>query len=89
MHIKSDGYVETVNNMVFTTNVDNQDLQVTTLGVRTAVPFTLANLDMAVKGDLYGTHFFGDTTPEATMSLADSGVARIQGGKCLTWLAWG
>lgn len=81
MHIKSDGYVETVNNMVFTTNVDNQDLQVTTLGVRTAVPFTLANLDMAVKGDLYGTHFFGDTTPEATMSLADSGVARIQGGK--------
>lgn len=81
MHIKSDGYSETVNNMTFNTDVDNQDLQVTTLGVRSSVPFTLGNMDMALKGDLYGMHFFGDTTPEATMYLADNGVAKIEGGK--------
>ncbi|AHG20070.2 peptidase S8 [Chania multitudinisentens RB-25] len=81
LHIKSDDYVETVNNMRFATAVDNQNLQVTTLGVRTALPFTVGEVDMAVKGDLYGMHFFGDTTPEATMHLADSGVATIQGGK--------
>jgi subtilase-type serine protease len=41
----------------------------------------LGEVNMAVKGDLYGMRFFGDTTPEATIRLADSGVANIQGGK--------
>ena len=81
LHVESNGYVETVNNMQFTTDVDNQNLQVTTLGARAALPFTLGDVKMAVKSDLYGTRFFGDTTPQATMHLADSGVAKIQGGK--------
>ncbi|MFZ1871290.1 MAG: autotransporter domain-containing protein [Chania sp.] len=89
LHIKSDGYVETVNHMQFTTDVDNQDLQVTTLGARAALPFTLGEMKMAVKGDLYGMHFFGDSTPEATMHLADSGVAKIQGGKLSTLVGVG
>lgn len=81
MHVKSDNYVETVGSMRFTTEADNQNLQITTLGVRTALPFTVGEVKMAVKGDLYGMHFFGDSTPEATLRLGDTGVARIKGGE--------
>lgn len=81
MRIKTDNYNETVNNMTFSTKTDDQDLQITTVGVRAAVPFTVGNVSMAVKGDIYGTHFFGDKTSDATMRLADSGVAKIKGGE--------
>lgn len=81
MHIKSDNYTETVDNMRFTTNVDNQDLQITTLGLRAALPFNVSDVKMALKCDVYGMHFFGDNTPEANMQIADTGVARIKGGE--------
>ncbi|QBH97617.1 autotransporter domain-containing protein [Limnobaculum zhutongyuii] len=84
MHIKSDDYTETVSDMAFKTKVDDQDLLVTTFGVRGGLPFTVGELPMTVKADIYGMHFAGDNTAEATMYLADSGVANIKGGKLST-----
>lgn len=81
MRIKSDNYSETVNNMTFATHVDDQDIQVTTYGVRAALPFNVSDVRMAVKGDVYGMHFTGDRTSEANMRLANSGTAKIKGGK--------
>lgn len=81
IHASSDGFDETVGTTQFSTSMEDQDLQVTTLGVRGAVPFNLGETNFAVKGDLAWNHFFGDTEAEAAMTLGTSGVATIKGGE--------
>ena len=81
MRIKSDGYTETVDDMTFRTSSNKQTLQAATIGVRGRIPITAGNLDMAVTGDISGMHFFGNNTPDAYLTLADSGSAKIRGGK--------
>lgn len=81
MHIKSDGFNEIAGNMLFRTNDSKQTLQVATLGIRGSIPLPLDNINTSVKGEISGMHFFGDNTPETTMYLANTGVARIEGGK--------
>lgn len=81
MRINSDGFHEIAGNMLFSTSDSKQTLQVATLGVRGSIPFKLGTLNMAAKGDISGMHFFGDTTPEAYMYLANSGIARLEGGE--------
>lgn len=53
----------------------------TTLGVRGAVPFTVGNVAMTMKGNAGWSHFFGDTEAKATMGLGGSGFATIKGGE--------
>ena len=81
IHAKSDGFSETVGGMTFETTPDSQNVQVTTLGVRGALPFSVGSARVALKGDVAWSHFFGDTEAEAKMKLAGSGVATIKGGE--------
>ena len=81
LNVKADDFAETVGNTTFTTNNKTQNLQVTTLGVRGAVPFTVGNVALTVKGNAGWSHFFGDTEAKATMGLGGSGFATIKGGE--------
>ncbi|OLA92079.1 MAG: hypothetical protein BHW60_08900 [Sutterella sp. 54_7] len=78
---QSDGYSESVGGMTFTTNPEDQDLQVSSLGIRAGVPFSFGAAKVTLKGDLAWNHFFGDTEAEARMNLAGSGTALIKGGE--------
>ena len=81
IHAESDGFNEPVGPMAFSTTTEDQDVQVTTLGVRGAIPFTMGETKVALKGDVAWNHFFGDTEAEASMALAGSGVAHLKGGE--------
>lgn len=81
IHAESDGFNEQIGTMAFSTTTEDQDVQVTTLGVRSAIPFTMGETKVALKGDVAWNHFFGDTEAEASMNLAGSGVARLKGGE--------
>lgn len=81
IHAESDGFNEQVGAMAFSTTTEDQDVQVTTLGVRGAIPFTMGATKVALKGDVAWNHFFGDTEAEASMNLAGSGVAHLKGGE--------
>lgn len=81
IHAESDGFNEQVGTMAFSTTTEDQDVQVTTLGVRGTIPFTMGATKVALKGDVAWNHFFGDTEAEASMNLAGSGVARLKGGE--------
>lgn len=79
IHAKADGFSETVGGHTMASNFDNQNIEVTHLGVRGAMPFKLASVDMKVKGDVNWMHFFGDTEAEGTMRIGDAGVASLKG----------
>ena len=81
IHAESDAFNEQVGNMKFATTPADQDVQVTTVGIRGALPFTVGSAQMAVKGDLAWNHFFGDTEAEAAMNLGGSAVANLKGGE--------
>ena len=81
IHAESDGFNEQVGTMAFSTTTEDQDVQVTTLGVRGAIPFTMGETKVALKGDVAWNHFFGDTEAETSMALAGSGVAHLKGGE--------
>ena len=81
IHAESDGFNEQVGTMAFSTTTEDQDVQVTTLGVRGTIPFTMGETKVALKGDVAWNHFFGDTEAEASMALAGSGVAHLKGGE--------
>lgn len=81
IHAESDAFNEQVGNMKFATTPADQDVQVTTVGIRGALPFTVGATQMAVKGDLAWNHFFGDTEAEAAMNLGGSAVANLKGGE--------
>lgn len=79
IHAKADGFSETVGGHTMASGFDNQNIEVTHLGVRGAMPFKLASVDMKVKGDVNWMHFFGDTEAEGTMRIGDAGVATLKG----------
>lgn len=79
IHAKADGFSETVGGHTMASGFDNQNIEVTHLGVRGAMPFKLASVDMKVKGDVNWMHFFGDTEAEGTMRIGDAGVAALKG----------
>ena len=81
LNVKSDDFSETVGSTTFTTKNKTQNVEVTTLGVRGAIPFTVGSVPMAVKGNVGWSHFFGDTEAKATMGLGGSGFATIKGGE--------
>lgn len=81
MHVQNDDFSENVGGVEITTDNQNQNVEMTTLGVRGAIPFTIGSVSMSVKGDVNWMHFFGDTSAEALLGLGGSGVAKIEGGE--------
>ncbi|MGL4668894.1 MAG: S8 family serine peptidase [Saezia sp.] len=81
IRVKSDGFSETVSGMQFDTESSKQTMQMATVGIRGSIPFNLGGVTMAAKGNISGMHFFGDTKSEANMYLANTGTAKIEGGK--------
>lgn len=79
IHAKADGFSETVGTHTMSSDFDSQNIEVTHLGVRGAIPFKAGDLDMKVKADLGWMHFFGDTEAEGTMRIGDAGVAKLRG----------
>ena len=58
------------------------DIQIATLGVRTAVPFSMGNMPIALKADLGYAHFFGDTDAAVNVQMGVNGkVAKIEGSE--------
>jgi subtilase-type serine protease len=78
LRVKSDGFSENVGGLTFRTKANSQTLTSGTLGVRGSIP---VGANVSLKGDLSAIHFFGSNTPEAKMILADTGTAKIEGGK--------
>ena len=81
MHVQNDDFSENVGGVEITTDNQNQNVEMTTLGIRGAIPFTIGSVSMSVKGDVNWMHFFGDTSAEALLGLGGSGVAKIEGGE--------
>ena len=64
----------------FKTDEIKDDIQIATLGVRTAVPFAMGTMPVAVKADLGYSHFFGDTDGVARVQMGEGGqFATIEG----------
>ena len=72
-HVKSDGFTEQGGAHQFAVKDQKDDVQISTLGVRTALPFNWGTLPVAVKADLGWSHFYGDTEPVTKMQLGTNG----------------
>ena len=81
IHASGDSFSEKVSGMTFSTTTEDQNLEVTTLGVRGSIALPLAAAKVSLKGDVAWHHFFGDNRAKAVMNLAGSGVAHLKGGK--------
>jgi subtilase-type serine protease len=79
--VKADGFNESVHGVSFRTNASSQTFQAGTLGIRGSIPLSTGNVSVRLKGDIYGTQFFGDTRPEARIYLGDTGSAKLRGGE--------
>ena len=80
IHVEADGFNEQVGGVSIASNLNDRDMQVTTVGVRAATPFKLGQIGMTVKGDLAWSHFFGDKAAGADMNL-DGASAKIDSGE--------
>lgn len=65
----------------FETKLEDQNIFMTSLGVRGAVPFAIGNVAMQAKADLAWNHFMGDNQAEAVFKLADAGNVTLKGEK--------
>lgn len=80
IHLKSDTISENLGKMTLDTETKDQDLAVTSIGARAAVPFSVANIGMTAKADVAWNHFFCDTNAEALLNMGGV-VAGIEGGE--------
>ena len=76
-----DDFSEKAGRIRIETENPNRNVEMTTLGVRGALPFSVGSAAMSLKGDLSWMHFFGDTSPQARLGLGGSGAAVLSGGK--------
>ena len=79
MKISADSFTEKVGDHEFKTQLDDQKVGTVNVGVRGAMPFSVAGLNMAVKGDVGYMQFFGDKESTAKMTLGDAGTANLKG----------
>ncbi len=79
MKISADSFTEKVGTHEFKTQLDDQKVGTVNVGVRGAMPFSVAGLNMAVKGDVGYMQFFGDKESTAKMTLGDAGTANLKG----------
>lgn len=81
LRLKSDGYSEKVGDLKFSTGSNSQTVEAATVGIRASLPLSEGKKSWALKGDVSGTWFFGDTMPEARMDLANVGYVNLKGGE--------
>lgn len=74
IHASADGVSDTAGGMTYTTDIEDQNVQATTLGVRGKIPFAVGAAQVALKGDMAWSHFFGDTTAEGRLGGVAGGV---------------
>lgn len=81
MRLKTDSFDERVGGYDFSTGSNKQVLEMATVGLRGSVPL-LENetMSLGLRGDVSGTMFMGDTTPEADFRISDIGMAKLEGG---------
>ena len=78
--VETDAVVDNTIDHSFKTDEVKDDIQIATLGVRTAVPFAMGTMPVAVKADLGYSHFFGDTDGVARVQMGEGGqFATIEG----------
>ena len=78
--VKSDDTVDNAQGHAFKTEGANDDIQIATLGVRTALPFNWGTLPVALKADAGWSHFFGDKDGAASVQMGANGkFASIEG----------
>lgn len=66
----------------FKTDEIKDDIQIATLGVRTALPFNWGTLPVAVKADAGWSHFFGDNDGSVSVQMGKDGqFATIEGSE--------
>ena len=68
-----DGFTETNGVESFKTKDQKDDLQITTLGVRTTVPFSMGSVPVAFKADAGWSHYFGDTEGVTQLQMGAGG----------------
>ena len=78
--VETDAVVESFGGHDFKTAGVKDDLQIATLGVRTALPFNWGTFPVALKADAGWSHFFGDKDGVASVQMgADGKFASIEG----------
>lgn len=81
LRTSADGFSEKAGTYAFKTEVDNRNLQVSSLGVRGSLPLTTGPVAVKLSGEAAWMHFFGDAEGSASMRIADAGVAKLKGEK--------
>ena len=80
--VETDAVVDYAIGHSFKTDEIKDDLQIATLGVRTAVPFAMGSMPVALTADLGWSHFFGDTEGLVNVQMGEGGkFAAIEGSE--------
>ena len=80
--VETDAVVDYAIGHSFKTDEIKDDLQIATLGVRTAVPFAMGNMPVALTADLGWSHYFGDTEGLVNVQMGEGGkFAAIEGSE--------
>lgn len=78
--VETDGFSENLGSTAMSVKDQKDDIQMTTLGARFTLPFTMGTMPVALKADAGWTHYFGDTESITQLQLGAGGnVAQIQG----------
>ncbi|BBF23585.1 autotransporter domain-containing protein [Sutterella megalosphaeroides] len=78
--VETDGFAENLGSTAMSVKDQKDDIQMTTLGARFTLPFTMGTMPVAFKADAGWTHYFGDTESITQLQLGAGGnVAQIQG----------
>lgn len=80
--VETDAVVDNAIGHSFKTDEIKDDIQIATLGVRTAVPFAMGNMPVALTADLGWSHYFGDTEGLVNVQMGEGGkFAAIEGSE--------
>ena len=80
--VETDAVTDNTLGHSFKTDEIKDDIQIATLGVRTAVPFAMGNMPVALTADLGWSHYFGDTEGLVNVQMGEGGkFAAIEGSE--------
>ena len=80
--VETDAVTDYMGGHAFKTDEIKDDIQIATLGVRTAVPFAMGNMPVALTADLGWSHYFGDTEGLVNVQTGANGqFATIEGSE--------
>ena len=80
--VETDAVVDNAIGHSFKTDEIKDDIQIATLGVRTAVPFAMGNMPVALTADLGWSHYFGDSEGLVNVQMGEGGkFAAIEGSE--------